>query len=263
MKPNRAITGLLICWAFMNHIGMTAFHGSNSYAQTFHAGKWDSTLYNYSDHPRTVFLRVQVEDTQTRIPLSGVLVLLQGEYDDYAGFGRPQRRPYSMRAITGHDGIAVFSLLWQDRGYASLDDIQMVTHLSARKEGYQFAIHPVDFSPMIRDSAAYDPEGWKHIIMNTPGARYFLPQFDVRFADYNNERSKSPEIFELVRRERYGEVFPARDLTGADFPAYFTTFNPQREAGPYMVLPIMIEMERLFQEHRILPSRTRPRTRGR
>ena len=39
-------------------------------------GRWDSTLYNLSQHPHTVAIRVVVEDEKTRLPLKGVKVVL-------------------------------------------------------------------------------------------------------------------------------------------------------------------------------------------
>ena len=217
--------------------------------QAYYDGRWDSTLYNFSDHPHTIALRVAVEDSETRLPLEGVEVTLEGEYEEESNYGQPEAREYKLKAITEEDGIAVFGLLWHEG--SSPDDIEKISRFAARKDGYRFADKSLNFGRIIQGSVDFDPDGWKNLIRETPGAKYFLPVIGVNFDDWNNENCLKSVFFRLVRDEDYGEVFRAKDDTGHDFPDRFMTSNPQREAGPFMMLPVTFRLHRVFEEQHV------------
>lgn len=230
----------------MASVLMCALVPASAAGQSYYAGRWDSTLYNMSDHPRTIALRVVVEDADTRLPLEGVELTLDGQYEDQRSTAP---REFVLRAVTGKDGVAVFALLWH--GESGIDDIEKAQRIIARRNGYRYAETRLHFGRIIRSHRDYEHDGWKNLTRETPGARYFLPVIGVRFDDYNNRASARPDFFRLVRDQDYGQVFRARGDTADDFPMYFTTSNPQREAGPYMMLPLTFRMERVFDEHRV------------
>lgn len=39
----------------------------------WHAGRWDSTVYNLMDHPRAVGIRIEAADAETRVPVTGII----------------------------------------------------------------------------------------------------------------------------------------------------------------------------------------------
>ena len=226
-------------------------------AQDYYDGQWDATLYNASDHPRTILMRIVVEDRDTRLPLSGAEVTAEGNFEKTTGYGSREPREFKLRAVTGRDGIAVFALSWQDQGGNSVDDIEKIESIEIRKPGYRYEQKRLDFSQLSRWSRDYSKNAWKEMVRDTPDAKYFLPVIGARFDDYNNTSSSREELFKRVRDEDYGEFFRAREFTGHDFPQYFTTHNPQREAGPFVMLPITFRLESLVDDVRIIEGESR------
>ena len=239
--------------------GLFALYPAVASGDSYYAGSWDATLYNLSDHPHTVILRVTVEDSETRSPLADVEVTAEGDYETETGYGSLEPQEFELRAVTGRDGVAVFALSWHGDGGHTVDDIEKVRNIHVRMDSYRYVQERLDFSPLVRASNHYTPDSWKYMIRDTRDAKYFLPMIGAHFDDYNNTFSTRAELFRLVRNEDYGEVFRAKELTGHDFPAYFTTHNPQREAGPFMMIPITFRLERVFDEIRV----TRPDERQR
>jgi hypothetical protein len=90
--------------------------------QDWYNGTWDSTIYNLMEHPRTVGVRIEVVDAETRLPVRGANVRVTGTYSeervgmsgDDVGIPRePQEREFRLSATTGKDGVTVFALGWQ------------------------------------------------------------------------------------------------------------------------------------------------------
>jgi len=86
------------------------------------AGTWDASIYNLMDHPRTIAVRIEVVDAETRLPVGGVDVRVTGTWTeervgrsgDEVGIPRePQKREFRLMATTRKDGVAVFALGWQ------------------------------------------------------------------------------------------------------------------------------------------------------
>ena len=224
-------------------------------------GRWDSTLYNLSQHPHTVAIRVVVEDEKTRLPLQGVRVTLEGKYEDEDRSGKKTEREFELRATTDRRGVAVFGLRWHktSRHQSGVDDIEKVERLVVRREGYEYQTRPVNLRFLQEDP----DESWKKLIMKTEGAKYFVAMPGPKFKGYNDESCRAEVFFDKIRREDYDNAFPAKENTGRDFPTHFTVSNPQVQAGPFMMLPVTIRMERLFDEHRVriegAAGRSRPR----
>ncbi|MBM4388923.1 MAG: hypothetical protein FJ088_14380, partial [Deltaproteobacteria bacterium] len=218
-------------------------------AGRWYAGTWDSWVYVLTDHPKTLALRVEVEDQDSGLTLSDVEIRLEGVWEEVQKFSNSITRQYRVSAITDRRGIAVFGLSFRkgsefEGGYdVPLDGIEKVQRISARKRGYALASGPLNFAALSKDPK----QAWKQLIMDTPGARYFLLRLGESFRGYEKEFCREPAFFERIRDEDYGDVFPAKADTGSDFPTRFIRSNPQAEAGPFMMLPIVIKMQRLSQ----------------
>ena len=85
-------------------------------------GTWDSTIYNLTDHPRTVGVRIEIVDAETRLPVTNADVRLTGTYfaeligrsgSDANVPSEPQKRKFQVSATTGKGGVTVFALGWQ------------------------------------------------------------------------------------------------------------------------------------------------------
>jgi hypothetical protein len=97
---------------------------SAAHAQGWYAGRWDSTIYNRSERPKTVGVRVEIVDAETGLSLPNVSVMLKGWYveEQIGPFHwpvvepkEPQQREFEMVARTGPDGVVVFALGWRKR----------------------------------------------------------------------------------------------------------------------------------------------------
>ena len=94
---------------------------SSSVQESWHAGSWDSKLYNWSTaiHPRTVAVRVEVVDSRTGNPIRNARIELSGQWDQERlgrqEFGIPaiQEKTFTLKARTNPNGVAVFGLSWQ------------------------------------------------------------------------------------------------------------------------------------------------------
>lgn len=149
-----------------------------------HAGIWDSTIYNRSERPRTVGIRLEVIDSGTGIPVEGAQVRLWGMYiKEWVGTPRdwvgsppvPQEKEYEIKAKTDEDGIVVFALGWQkeypwhsyfgdhaprdyrkDGGYSvkdawvrAVDDVEKVQRIEIRHPKYNYKKIPFNFKHLL------------------------------------------------------------------------------------------------------------------
>lgn len=89
---------------------------------TWHNGSWDSSIYNRSEKPRTIGLRIEIMDAETGIAVSGAKVQLKGGWleerigtaSDEVGIPyEPQEREFEMTALSAGDGVVVFALSWE------------------------------------------------------------------------------------------------------------------------------------------------------
>jgi len=219
----------------------------------WYAGTWDSYVYALTDHPKTLALRVEVEDQDSGVSLSDVEIRLEGVWEEKQQFSNSISRQYRVSAFTDRRGIAVFGLSWrrgseyETQHEVPMDDIEKAQRISARKRGYALASGPLNFAALSKDPK----QAWKQLIMDTPGSRYFLLRLGESFKGYEKEFCREPAFFERIRDEDYGDVFPAKADTSSDFPTRFIRSNPQAEAGPFMMLPVVIKMQRLSQEIRV------------
>lgn len=250
MKRSLPLVGF--CWLSVGITGPLSaiLHAGDGW----YAGRWDSSMYNLSQHPHTVAIRVEVEDEDTRQSLSGAMVRLEGEFEERQRSGGKIVREFELEAVTGRDGVAVFGLLWHktSRYQEGGDDVEKVKKITVRRDGYRFEDRNINLSILQEDP----DESWKDLIARTGGAKYFVLRPGPKFKGYNDKASKAEVFFDKIRREDYDEEFAARERTERDFPRHFMTSNPQIEAGPFMMLPVTIRMERVFQEHRVKSDST-------
>ena len=223
--------------------------GLASAGEAWYAGRWDSSLYNLSQHPHTVAIRVEIEDKDTGNPLSGVVVKLGGEFEERQRSGGKIGREFELTAVTGRDGVAVFGLLWHKTGrnQDGSDDIEKVNKIAARRDAYGLEDRRINLSFLQEDP----DEAWMNFIMRTAGARYFVLRPGRNFEGYNDKSSTAEIFFSKIRQKDYDDEFAANERTERAFPRHFITTNPQVEAGPFMMLPVTIRMKRVFQEHRV------------
>jgi hypothetical protein len=211
---------------------------------TWYAGSWNSAIYALSSHPKTVAVRVAVEDADTRLPLAGVEVRLEGKWDEPQQGGASRETEFKLVATTNQKGIAVFALSWHRLAKYGVDDIDKVQSINARRNGYGFQEQAFKLAQIQED-----PDNtWKDLIIDTPGAKYFVLLPGEGFRQYDQDLCKGSVFFEKIRDEDYGKVFRAQEKTGADFPNGFFRSNPPAEAGPFMLLPVRFGMKRLFEE---------------
>jgi len=151
----------------------------------WYAGKWDSTIYNRAEKPRTVGLRIEVIDSDTHIPIKEAHIYLKGtfleewvgRFGDQVGIPRePQEREFEIDAETNRRGVTVFALGWQKEypwrsyfgghaprdyrkngsGYSvkdswirAVDDIEKVQRIEIRHPGYQYLQIPFNFRHLL------------------------------------------------------------------------------------------------------------------
>jgi len=106
-------------------LALTVAAGAAEEHSRWYAGRWDSTIYNLSERPRTVGVRIEVEDEETGLAVPGAAVTLKGVYvEEYLTIprdrtavtvGGSKEREFELSAVTGRDGVVVFALRWQKK----------------------------------------------------------------------------------------------------------------------------------------------------
>ena len=91
-------------------------------AANWFSGVWNSNIYNLSEKPRTVGVRIELIDGETGLPVSGARAQLKGFWleervgtaGDEVGIPyQPQEHEFEMTAVSARDGVVVFALSWQ------------------------------------------------------------------------------------------------------------------------------------------------------
>jgi hypothetical protein len=205
---------------------------TNAYAQSWYDGAWDATLYAMASHPRTIALRVLVEDTETWVPLRDVEVRVVGSRQETVR-GRSSRRTLELRAQTDRNGVAVFALGWHKESQyeASIDDIEIVESISFRKRGYEYMEEEFSLTNLFEDD-----QNWVELA-SRPGVDYFALELGASFPAYGRQKCSQETFFRKVRDKQFDQVRQARS------PDYLFQSNPQRECGPYLVIELEARME--------------------
>lgn len=247
--------------------------------QAWFAGTWDSTIYNRSERPRTVAVRIELADAETALPISGAEVQLWGLYLEeelnrkpptYA----PREREFRLSARSGQDGVVVFALSWSkpypwDLGeppykeersgvrtrdvYSSwlrpVDDIEKVRGIKVLHAEYQAIEDPFDFGHLLR--VGQDSES------KLQEPRVF-EAFERAWKDEITAPGVNYCVFDLgvgfagfqdkqSRRPEFFERVRARDF-GTVYREPRNWFSkgehPQSECGPYFVYILEMRLNR-------------------
>lgn len=248
-----------------------------SLAQQWYVGTWDSTVYNRSEHPKTVAVRVEVRDVDTGLPVRGATVEVKGEYEEetigpghFDGTPRrgPQRREFRLAAQTGEDGVAVLALGWKkeypwDTGRPqnydihtswtrAVDDIEKAQTIEIRHGRYREAVMPFGFTSITQ--TAQDRDAFRNVWaaeIAREDVRFCILDLGTRFPGFRNTASTRPEFFEAIRRKSFGTILSE--------PQNYFSFgeHPQSECGPYFVYLVEVRVERIASQVEVVPS---PRT---
>ena len=113
MKSKEKITYafLLIITLVLNSLAM---------AEESNIGQWDSNIYNLLDHPKTVCLRIEVLDSETRLPIQNARISFKGEFWVSPRTSRhpegervAQEIDYEITCQTDSKGLSVAAFNWQ------------------------------------------------------------------------------------------------------------------------------------------------------
>jgi hypothetical protein len=246
----------------------------------WYSGIWDSSLYAWSRavHPRTVVVRVELLDANSRLPVHGAEVILRGTYQtehlgllDNPSVPRSEPREYEASAQTNEMGVAVFALSWEkeypwsqqrpklpdkfnpgswryaDSWDRPVDDIEKVQFLEIRAAHYDGALTPFNFSPLLEFGQNQSSESQPPDVLDRfqQAWQNELRNPDVRFcvlhlgAEFTNYGDKRCAGTELFDRI-------ARKDFGYTYEQVpnLSGFSPREYAGPYFVYLIQFTIER-------------------
>jgi hypothetical protein len=230
-------------------------------------------VYNRSEHPKTVAVRVEVRDVDTGLPVKGATVEIKGQYDEETiGPGHfdatprrgLQRREFRVTAQTAEDGVAVLALGWRkeypwDTGRPenydvhtswtkALDDIEKAQTIEIHHGRYRETVLPFDFSTFTqteRDRNAFQ-NAWAAEITRD-NVRFCILDLGKDFTGFKNTASTRPEFFEAIRKKEYGTILnePQNYFSFGDYP--------QSECGPYFVYLVETRIQRIASQVEVVP----------
>ena len=254
---------------------------SSSVQESWHAGSWDSKLYNWSTaiHPRTVAVRVEVVDSRTGNPIRNARIELSGQWDQERlgrqEFGIPaiQEKTFTLKARTNPNGVAVFGLSWQkevpwslnrpkdhqpngswtyaDSWIRPMDDIEKVQRLTVRHSDYI----------MIRGDFNFDE--WTEFGQD-PSTEYQTQEIHESFRlGWENSIGNAGTKFCVLKLEESEQTDPKINL---QYPIFFekirdkdygvvfgelpnlSGFRIPTNVGPYFVILLELELEPAREE---------------
>jgi len=236
-----------------------------------YVGQWDSSIYNLMDHPKTVCLRVEVLDSETRLPIANAQVSFKGVYMTEErtsrhpeGEQRTQEEEYELITSTDKDGIVVAALSWKKEypwRYGT-DEIEKVQLIEIVRRGYRFAEQDVPFKRFLdigqnKDSDSQEPKffdmfekAWaKECALKD--VKLCTPRFNKDFPDFKNKKSKHPALFEKILNKEWGIVYkgPINRMQWED--------QDKILCGPYLIYTIKVYMDRTEDSDQRRDSRQR------
>jgi len=256
MKTKTATIGCVAVLFFF--VGGVVAEGQS---HSWYAGSWDSTIYNRAERPRTIGVRIDVVDAETRLPVRGAQVMFSGEYleRDLGRSGKevgiprdPQRRTFALTAESGEDGVVVFGLGW-NKEYPwrrGIDDIEKVQRVEIRHLTYRYHKRAMDFRHLLDvgqdlESQMQSPQVFRRFEeawvaeMTRRGVHFCVLDLGVRFRDFQNKNCRHPAFFDKLRQQDYGTTY--------DRPYNFFAKgrHPQSECGPYFAYRLVALLEPL------------------
>lgn len=259
------------------------FHTANA-SDGWYAGSWDSTIYNRSEKPKTVALRIEVMDSETGIAVSGAKVQLKGGWleerigtaGDEVGIPyEPQDREFEMTASSARDGVAVFALSWEKeypwrfgrpepkvdkRGNVTfydvhtswkraVDDIEKIREIEIRHPDYKYVRVPFDFSQLTEFGQNKRSESQEPRLFEEFESAWHREMRKPGVKFYVLDLGKDFGDFgnKQSRRPEFFEKIREKDF-GTVYREPSNWFSvgehPQSECGPYFVYLLQVDLER-------------------
>lgn len=268
---------LVFCYSFANG------SDSSGKGKNWYDGYWDTSIYNRSEKPRTIALRIEVMDSEKGIAVSGAKVQLKGGWleerigtaGDEVGIPyEPQGLELEMSATSGPDGVVVFALSWEKeypwrlgrsepkidkRGNVSfydvhiswkrgVDDIEKIREIEIRHPDYKFVRVPFDFSHLTEFGQDKRSESQE-------------PRLFKEFENAWHQEMKKPGVkFCVLSLSKIFDDFGKKRSTRPEFfekirqkdfgtvyrqPSNWFSVGeyPQSECGPYFVYLLYFDIE--------------------
>jgi len=265
---------LIVCLA-INAIALCVFaRGEES---TF-AGKWDSTINNLMDHPRTVALRIEVVDKETREPIPNAKISFEGEYwitprtsRHPEGEREAQEIEYKVTCQTDSDGIAVGAFGWQKEypWRLGVDEVEKAQRIEVRHSRYKYVEHRTPFYRSLEvgqrknkpyptyEDTSQDPRVFKAfekawaLECAKRDVKFCVLDLGTNYKGFDKKDSTNPEFFDKIRDRKWGVVFekPKNMMQWGQG-------NGRSWCGPYFVYLIEIQMQRRTGQIEIVSKET-------
>ena len=270
MQAHRQTRTLLIGMAILSWTAPSIALGE------WYAGTWDSCYNPLLEHPRTIAIRMELLDKDTQVPVSDVQVSLEGEYyqmrisqdiataKDVSWWNllvdpnkrEPQPTEFKLEAVSGSDGVVVFSLQWQkefpwdtkigDKGTSAVgdprllyaDDVEKVQRLEIRHLRYRYVEAPLNLQHVVGLRQYLDPQrvvadkyklfsqNWQNEI-GRRNVKLFVLDLGTGFPEYKKQFCTRLEFFSRIRAKEYGEVYQV--------PGNLPDTDDGKKCGPYFV----------------------------
>lgn len=275
MRTVRLVSALSII-AFFSLVSV----GSGAQRLTWYAGTWDSTINNLLDHPRTVALRIEVLDKETREPIPDANISFEGEYcvaprtsRHPEGEREAQEMEYKVTCRTDSDGIAVGAFGWEKEYPWSLgtDEIEKAQRIEVRHSRYSYIEMPTPFyrfldagqqrskpyptgEDTLQDTQIFETfkKTWASECAKRD-VKFFVLDLGTDYEDFDNKESVRPEFFERIRDKKWSFVIEKpRNMMK------WGLGDGRSWCGPYFVYLIEIQMERRRGQIEVISKGTGP-----
>ena len=230
-------------------------------------GSWDSTINNLSEHPKTVVLRINVVDKETRLPIRDVQVSFAGEYwigprtsRHPEGERRAREVEYKTNCRTGAKGIVVGAFNWHKQypWRFGIDEVEKAQRIEIRHRHYRYVKHKTPFHrflevgqtkskpyPTNSDTGQHPSvfrkfeTAWQ-AVCSRPYAKLVILDLGEEYEHFDQKESSRSELFEKVYAKQWGDVFerPQNRMRWGDG-------RKRSWCGPYLVYSIEIRLERV------------------
>jgi hypothetical protein len=246
------------------------------------SGIWNSNIYNRSEKPRTIGLRLEIIDTETDIAISGATVQLKGDWlEERIGTSgnevgipnEPQQREFEMTAISDDDGVVVFALSWEKEypwkfgrpeskvdksGVSSydvhtswmrtVDDMEKIKYIEVKHPNYTVVRYPFNFDNLTefgqdKQSESQEPRLFREF---KEAWQREIGKSEVRFCVLNLGTNFNDFQMTGSTRPEFFEKIRKKDF-GTIYRQPTNWFSvgeyPQSECGPYLVYLLQIELK--------------------
>jgi hypothetical protein len=208
---------------------------------SWYTGSWDSSINNLIDHPKTVALRIEVHDSNTRLPIKNAHVKFRGNFTlegrssrHSKGEQRSQEQEFELSVRTSTDGIAISALDWRKEypWKPGVDGIEKVQWIEVIHKRYRFVEQEAPFFEFLSVE-----EGRFEEFKNAWGGE--CSKRDVMFCTPRFNNFSQSKLFEKIHRKDWGIIYkePINRMQWKD--------KNQQLYGPYLIYNIRIYMDKL------------------